>query len=125
MEFFRLMKRRDVVSQNKANEVAYTRRGTDYVEALGSGFKGGKRKITTVWVTAKNGQKWEIPVDPKTGRVPDEYLYARFLDEFRGSRNGKQRNTSSTSGRTRRPSTTSPREDSPPSSSSRPAGGRA
>ena len=92
MAFFKWMKKGDVVSRNKANEVAYTRRGTDYVEALGSGFKGGKRKISTVWVTAKNGMKYEIPVDSKTGKVPEEYLYARFLDENRGSRNGKQRN---------------------------------
>ncbi len=39
-----------------------------------------------------NGQKWEIPVDPKTGKVPEEYLFARFLDISRGSRNGRERN---------------------------------
>ena len=80
------------MSMNKANEVAYTRRGTDYVEALGSGFKGGRRKVSTVLVTARNGQKYEIPVDPKTGRVPEEYLFARFLSVHQGSRNGKERN---------------------------------
>ncbi len=75
----------------KGNQVAYVRPGVDYVEALGSGT-AGRKKIPTVWVTAKNGQKWEIPVDPKTGRVPNEYLFGRFLDINRGSRNGRERN---------------------------------
>lgn len=75
----------------KGNKVAYVRPGVDYVEALGSGT-AGRKKIPTVWVTAKNGQKWEIPVDPKTGRVPNEYLFGRFLDINRGSRNGRERN---------------------------------
>ena len=91
MEFFRYMKK-DVVSRNRSGkQVAYTRRGTDIVEALGSG-SAGRRKIPTVWVTARNGQKWEIPVDPKTGKVPDEYLYARFLATHQGSRTGRERN---------------------------------
>ncbi|MBE6518298.1 MAG: hypothetical protein E7Z70_01970 [Thermoplasmata archaeon] len=93
MKIFRYMKRPLVSSENRkaANQVAYTRKGTDIVETLGSGT-ASRRKIPTVWVTAKNGQKWEIPVDPKTGRVPDEYLYARFLATHQGSRNGRERN---------------------------------
>ena len=91
MKYFSMMKRRDVVSQNKRNEVAYVRHGTDYVETLGSG-SASRKKVPTVWVAAKNGQKYEIPVDPKTGRVPEEYLFARFLSTHQGSRNGKERN---------------------------------
>lgn len=91
MEFFKLMKRGEVVSQNKSNEVAYVRRGTDYVETLGSGSASGK-KIATVWVATKDGRRYEIPVDPKTGRVPEEYLFSRFLSVHQGSRNGKERN---------------------------------
>ncbi len=91
MEFFKLMKRREVISQNKSNEVAYVRNGTDYVETLGSG-SASRRKIATVWVGAKDGKRYEIPVDPKTGRVPEEYLFARFLATNQGSRNGKERN---------------------------------
>lgn len=91
MELFRYMKK-DVVSRNRSGrQVAYTRRGTDIVESLGSGY-AGKKTVPTVWVTARNGQKWEIPVDPKTGKVPDEYLYARFLSTHQGSRSGKERN---------------------------------
>lgn len=99
MQFFRYMNRRKVeASPNRkasggrgSNQVAYTRKGHDIVETLGSGAASMK-KIPTVWVTAKNGQKWEIPVDPKTGKVPDEYLFARFLSIHQGSRDGKERN---------------------------------
>ena len=92
MRLFRYMNRKKVASMNRSGrKVAYTRKGTDIVEALGSGSMG-RRKIPTVWVTARNGQKWEIPVDPKTGKVPDEYLYARFLATHQGSRTGRERN---------------------------------
>ena len=53
MKIFSMMKRKNVVSQNKSNEVAYVRRGTDYVETLGSGSASGK-KIATVWVATKD-----------------------------------------------------------------------
>lgn len=87
------MKKKQTVSKNRKgyNEVAYVRRGVDTVESLGSGF-GPRKKYPTIWVTTKNGQKWEIPVDPKTGRVPEEYLFARFLDIDSGSRKGMTRN---------------------------------
>ena len=91
MEFFKLMKKQRSNNSKGYNKVAYVRPGTDYVEALGSGT-AGRRKIPTVWVTARNGQKWEIPVDPKTGKVPNEYLYGRFLSIHQGSRNGRERN---------------------------------
>ncbi len=91
MEFFKLMKRREASPNKKGNKVAYVRPGTDYIEALGSG-SAGRKKIPTVWVTAKNGDKFEIPVDPKTGRVPQEYLFGRFLSINQGSRNGRERN---------------------------------
>ena len=91
MKIFSMMKRKNVVSQNKRNEVAYVRHGTDYVETLGSSSASGK-KIATVWVATKDGRRYEIPVDPKTGRVPEEYLFSRFLSVHQGSRNGKERN---------------------------------
>lgn len=86
-------RRKPVVSGNRKgyNEVAYTRRGVDKVSSLGSGT-GSERRVPTVWVTAKNGQKWEIPVDPKTGRVPEEYLFGRFLNQYAGGRDGHIRN---------------------------------
>lgn len=94
MEIFTMMKKNGPqVSKNAKkgyNQVAYVRHGRDYVSAYGAGGSVGGRKLTTVWVTTKNGQKWEIPVDPKTGKVPDEYLYGRFLSR-NGSRNGKLR----------------------------------
>ncbi len=92
MEFFKLMKRKDAVaSQSKKGKVAYTRSGVDYVESLGSG-SASRKKIPTVWVTARNGTKYEIPIDPKTKKVPEEYLYGRFLATHLGSRNGHERN---------------------------------
>jgi len=89
MRFFTLMNRDGVVSRNKANEVAYVRRGTDHIEALGSGY-AGRSKIPTVWVTTKSGDKYEIPVDGN-GRVPEEYLIGHFLNPSAGSRGGKER----------------------------------
>lgn len=91
MEFFKLMRRRKIISQNKSNEVAYVRRGTDYVESLGSGT-ASRKKIPTVWVGTRDGKRYEIPVDPKTGKVPEEYLFARFLSTHQGTRNGRERN---------------------------------
>lgn len=86
-------RRKPLVSKNRKgyNEVTYTRKGVDKVVPLGSG-SGAERKISTVWVTTKNGQKWEIPVDPKTGKVPDEYLFGRFLDIYSGTRSVHPRN---------------------------------
>lgn len=86
-------KRKPLTSENRKgyNEVAYTRRGVDKVVPLGSG-SGPERKLSTVWVTTKNGQKWEIPVDSKTGRVPKEFLFSRFLDINEGTRGDHSRN---------------------------------
>ena len=123
MKIFKLMKRGEVVSQNKSNEVAYVRRGTDYVETLGSGSASGN-KIATVWVATKDGRRYEIPVDPKTGRVPEEYLSPGSFRSTRVPGTERRGTFSSTSGRMPRPFTTSPQEVSPPSSSSRPDGGR-
>ena len=92
MQIFTKMKRKPQVSKNHKrgyNQIAYTRHGKDYVESDGMGGTEG-RDVSTVWVTTKSGQKWEIPVDKKTGKVPNEYLYGRFLSNH-GSRNGKQR----------------------------------
>ncbi len=90
MEFFKLMKKRDVRSQSRKkkgyNQVAYVRRGTDYMESDGDGGFVGKKKIPTVWVTTKSGDKYEIPVDAKTGKVPEEFLFARFLAIGQGTR---------------------------------------
>ena len=94
MQIFTMMKRKEPpqVSKNHKrgyNQVAYVRHGKDHVMMDGSGAAGGQ-EVKTVWVTAKNGQKWEIPVDPKTGKVPNEYLYSRFLSRA-GSRTGRDR----------------------------------
>ncbi len=93
MQIFVKMKRKEPpqVSKNHKrgyNQVAYVRHGKDHVMMDGSGAAGGQ-EVKTVWVTAKNGQKWEIPVDDN-GRVPNEYLYGRFYSNW-GSRSGKRR----------------------------------
>ena len=100
MELFKLMKKPVVISRSRKgyNQVAYTRKGVDKVESLGVGASSSK-KIPTVWVTAKNGQKWEIPVDPKTGKVPETYLFSRFLNIYSGSRRGSTRNILSDMGK--------------------------
>jgi len=95
MEIFTKWNRgKKVVSQSKKggayNQIAYTRRGTDYIEANGSSA-GERKKIPTKWVTARDGSKYEIPYDPKTGKVPEEYLFGRFLMYWTGSRNGHER----------------------------------
>ena len=81
-----------MISLNKKgyNEVAYVRRGKDYEDFLGSNGGAGFRKIDTVWVTTKTGEKYEIPIDKKTGKVPNEYLYARFLNEGVGGKKGQR-----------------------------------
>lgn len=86
-------RRKPLISKNRKgyNEVAYTRKGVDKVQPLGSG-NTSERRISTVWVTTKNGQKWEIPVDSETGRVPEEYLFGRFLDINSGTRGDHVRN---------------------------------
>lgn len=87
MAFFK----KGVVSRNKkSTEVAYIRHGRDFVNRLGSDESRPKR-YPTVWVTTKDGQKWEIPVDPKTGKVPMDCLYGHFLDVHSGSKDGKKR----------------------------------
>lgn len=78
-------------ANRKSREVAYVRHGKDEIRSLGDGFTKG-RKISTVWVTTKDGKKWEIPVDSKTGRVTEECLYAMFLDVTSGTRDGSIRN---------------------------------
>ena len=81
MQFFKWMKKEKTMNRKGYNQVAYIRRGKDTIEPLGAGFTSSKKKIPTVWVTTRSGDKYEIPVDPKTGKVPNEYLYARFLEE--------------------------------------------
>ena len=75
------------------NRKPKTRKGYDLIRVQPDGsLDTGMLHIPTVWVTARNGQKFEIPVDPKTGKVPDLYIYARLLDIHRGDRHGGKRN---------------------------------
>ena len=87
--------RQTTLSANSKNgrEVVKTRKGCDRIPADTSG-PSFKRTIPTKWVQAKDGTKWEIPYDPKTGLVPQEYIYARFLDADSGTRRGKSRRPS-------------------------------
>ncbi len=75
----------------KRSRVAYTRNGVDKYDVLGDGGTGAMRKYKTKWVTARNGNKYEIPID-KNGKVPKEFLYAWFLNPTVGTRNGHWRN---------------------------------
>lgn len=69
------------------------RKGYDLIHVMQDGsLDTGDLRIPTVWVAARNGEKFEIPVDPKTGKVPGVYIYARLLDVYRGDRNGGKRN---------------------------------
>lgn len=75
------------------NRKPKTRKGYDLIHVCQDGsLDTGELRIPTVWVTARNGQKFEIPVDPKTGKVPDLYIFARLMDVFRGDRHGGKRN---------------------------------
>ena len=74
-----------------SRQVVKTRRGFDKIMVDTDGPGVRKKKIDTKWVQAKDGSKWEIPYDPKTGLVPEEYLYARFLDADSGDRHGGRR----------------------------------
>lgn len=70
-----------MVTKTKRNtggrKVVKKRKGTDTVYSFGAGGRV-KKRYDTVHITAKNGDKWEIPVD-KNGKVPREALYAIFL----------------------------------------------
>lgn len=85
--------RQTTLSANSKNgrKVVKTRKGYDSIPADTASGGQFKRKIPTKWVQAKDGTKWEIPYDPKTGLVPEEYIYARFLDADSGTRRGKSR----------------------------------
>ena len=43
-------------------------------------------------VQAKNGITYMVPIDPQTGRVPEDVLYEHFLDYTSWSTTGKERN---------------------------------
>ncbi len=81
------------LSANRKNsrQVVKTRKGFDKIMVDTDGPGVRKKKIDTKWVQAKDGSKWEIPYDPKTGLVPEEYIYARFLDADSGNRRGGKR----------------------------------
>lgn len=75
-------------AKKSSRQVVKTRKGFDKIMVDTDGPGIPKKKITTKWVQAKDGSKWEIPYDPKTGLVPEEYIYARFLDASSGNRRG-------------------------------------
>lgn len=92
VEFFKYMARTGEISLNAKNQtVDYTRHSKDHAFVNGLGGLS-KRDIETVTVTTKDGMKYEIPVDKRTGRVPTEYLYAHFLNPAVGSKTGRERN---------------------------------
>lgn len=75
------------------NEVAYVRQGRDLCDAETSDGNGWTKRLSTQWVTTKDGTKYEIPVDKTTGKVPMPFLYAHFLNPNAGvmrTRNGKR-----------------------------------
>ncbi len=69
------------------DEVAYYRHSKDAYVPLTKGKRDaeGPVKIPTVTVTTRSGDKYEMPMDKK-GRVPREYVVARFLSETQGVR---------------------------------------
>jgi len=70
-------------------------KGTTYIDVgtlrAGSSPFAGPDKIPVKIMTGKDGTKYAIPINTKTGRVPDEALFARFLNEAEGGRNGHER----------------------------------
>lgn len=82
-----------MAGRKSSRKVVATRKGRDRVYPLTEG--GGAwtpQDIPTKWVTAANGDRYEIPVDPETGTVPIQYIFARLLEEDSGSRKGGRRN---------------------------------
>ena len=49
------------------------------------------RKRPTAQVQGKNGITYMVPIDPETGRVPEDVLYEHFLDYTSWSNSGKER----------------------------------
>ncbi len=78
-------------NRKSSRQVVKTRRGYDKIPVDTEGPGITKRKIDTKWVQARDGSKWEIPYDPKTGLVPEEYIWARFLNSSQGNRKGGNR----------------------------------
>ncbi len=70
-------------------------KGMTYVDVgtlrAGSSPFAGPDKIPIKIMTGRDGTKYAIPINPKTGRVPDEALFARFLNESEGGRKGRGR----------------------------------
>lgn len=75
---------------SNGRKVKSTRRGYDRI-AIEGGSSSQSVDVPTVWVTADDGSRYEIPVDPRTGKVPDAYLFARLLDVETGDRKGRTR----------------------------------
>jgi len=70
-------------------------KGMTYVDVgtlrAGSSPFAGPDKVPVKIIIGKDGTKYAMPINPKTGRVPDEALFARFLNESEGGRNGHER----------------------------------
>lgn len=73
----------------KRNDIEYISVGT--LRSPSSPF-ANKDEIPIRTVKNKAGRVYAIPVNPKTGKVPADALYARFLNEAEGTRDGHNRN---------------------------------
>lgn len=76
-------------NKKKNSDIEYISVGT--LRAASSPF-ANKDEIPIRTVTNKAGRTYAIPVNPKTGKVPADALYARFLNESEGTRDGHNRN---------------------------------
>jgi hypothetical protein len=70
-------------------------KGMTYVD-VGTLRSGGspfttRDKIPVKILIGKDGVKYAIPINQKTGKVPEEALFAKFLNEGEGGRNGRGR----------------------------------
>ncbi len=89
---FKMLRNNNVKLKPGWNEVAYVRRSKDPAVPLLTGGAGGfgPVMIETETVITRSGEKYEVPVDKK-GRVPREFIDARFLDETAGADRGSRR----------------------------------
>ena len=63
---------------------------TNYTDMGGDPFVRPE-DLPIAHVKHKNGTTYEVPLDPKTGKVPVSAVFARFLDTDSGSRDGHPR----------------------------------
>ena len=84
------------MAAKKKNTMKRTPGGSPIIDVSIRSNKSGPdgsfyRKRPTAQVQGKNGITYMVPIDPETGRVPEDVLYEHFLDYTSWSTTGKER----------------------------------